>query len=38
LDSPMLDEGRRAAAKFESELHTTASAVIRKVFSRRTYF
>lgn len=38
LDSPMLDEGRRAAAKFESELHTTASAVLRKVFSRRTYF
>ncbi|MFZ0334690.1 MAG: hypothetical protein WAN10_18250 [Candidatus Acidiferrales bacterium] len=38
LDSPMLDEGRRAAAKFGSELHATASAVIRKVFSRRTYF
>ncbi len=38
LDSPMLDQGRRAAAKFESELHITASSVIRKVFSRRTYF
>lgn len=38
LDSPMLDQGRRAAAKFESELHATASAVLRKVFSRRSYF
>ena len=38
LDSPMLDQGRRAAAKFESELHTMASAVLRKVFSRRSYF
>jgi hypothetical protein len=35
LDSPMLDQGRQAAAKFESELHATASSVIRKVFSRR---
>ena len=38
LDSPMLDQGRRAAAKFESELRTTASSVLRKVFSRRSYF
>lgn len=38
LDSPMLDQGRRAAAKFESELHATASSVLRKVFSRRSYF
>lgn len=38
LDSPMLDQGRRAASKFESELHATASAVLRKVFSRRSYF
>jgi hypothetical protein len=37
LDSPMLDEGRRAAAKFESELRALASSVIRKVFSRRSY-
>ena len=35
LDSPMLDQGRRAAAKFESELHTTATSVIKKVFSCR---
>lgn len=38
LDSPILDQGRRAAAKFESELHATASSVLRKVFSRRSYF
>jgi hypothetical protein len=38
LDSPMLDQGRRAAAKFEAELHATASAVLKKVFSRRSYF
>lgn len=38
LDSPMLDQGRRAAAKFESELHVTASSVLRKVFARRSYF
>lgn len=38
LDSPMLDQGRRAAAKFESELHATASSVTRTVFARRTYF
>lgn len=35
LDSPLLDQGRRAAAKFESELHATASSVMRKVCSRR---
>lgn len=35
LDSPLLDQGRRAAAKFESELHATASSLIRKAFSRR---
>lgn len=35
LDSPLLDQGRRAAAKFESELHATGSSVVRKVFSRR---
>ncbi|HKF53075.1 MAG TPA: hypothetical protein VKB26_12245 [Candidatus Acidoferrales bacterium] len=38
LDSPMLDQGRRAAAKFESELRATASSVLRKVFARRSYF
>jgi hypothetical protein len=37
LDSPMLDQARRAAAKFEGELHATASAVLRRVFSRRAY-
>lgn len=37
LDSPMLDEGRRAAAKFELELRAIASSVIRKVFSHRSY-
>lgn len=34
LDSPMLDQGRQAAAKFEFELRNTASSVIKKVFSR----
>lgn len=38
LDSPMLDQGRQAAAKFESELDTTASSVLKKVFSRRRRF
>lgn len=38
LDSPMLDQGRRAAAKFESELGATASSVLKRVFSRRSYF
>jgi hypothetical protein len=37
LDSPMLDQARRAAAKFEGELHATASTVLRRVFSRRAY-
>lgn len=36
LDSPLLDQGRRAAARFESELHATTSNVMRKVFSRRS--
>jgi hypothetical protein len=38
LDSPMLDQGRQAAAKFETELRATASSVLRKVFSRRARF
>lgn len=37
LDSPMLDQGRQAAARFESELRATASSIIKKVFSRRRY-
>ena len=35
LDAPMLDQARRAAAKFESELVATASAVLKKIFSAR---
>lgn len=35
LDAPMLDQARHAAAKFESELVAMASAVVKKVFSRR---
>ncbi|HVA17593.1 MAG TPA: hypothetical protein VMV59_07765 [Candidatus Dormibacteraeota bacterium] len=35
LDAPMLDQARRASAKFETQLVTTASAVLKKVFSRR---
>ncbi len=35
LDSPMLDQSRHAAAQFESELVALASAVLRKVLSRR---
>lgn len=35
LDSPMLDQARRAAAQFESEVTAMASAVLRRVFSRR---
>ena len=35
LDAPMLDQARHAAAKFEAELVATASAVVKKVFSRR---
>ncbi|HKV26982.1 MAG TPA: hypothetical protein VJN90_01750 [Candidatus Acidoferrales bacterium] len=33
LDAPMLDQARRAAAKFEAELAATASAVLKRVFS-----
>ena len=33
LDAPMLDQARRAAAKFEAELIAAASAVLKKVFS-----
>lgn len=36
LDSPLLDQGRRAAAKFESELHAAVSSVVRRVFARRS--
>jgi hypothetical protein len=35
LDAPMLDQARHAAAKFEAELVAMASAVVKKVFSRR---
>lgn len=35
LDAPMLDQARHAAAKFEAELVALASAVVKKVFSRR---
>ena len=35
LDAPMLDQARHAAAKFEVELVALASAVVKKVFSRR---
>lgn len=35
LDSPMLDQSRHAAAQFESELEALASAVLKKVLSRR---
>jgi hypothetical protein len=35
LDSPMLDQSRNAAAQFESELVALASAVLRKILSRR---
>lgn len=37
LDSPLLSQGRQAAAKLESDLRATASGVIRKVFSRRSF-
>lgn len=37
LDSPMLDQGRHAAAKLESALQAAASSVLRKVFSHRSY-
>lgn len=35
LDAPMLDQARHAAARFEGELVATASAVMKRVFSRR---
>lgn len=35
LDPALLDQARRAAARFESELTATAESVLRKVFSRR---
>ena len=35
LDAPMLDQARRAAAKFETELVATATAVLKKIFSVR---
>lgn len=35
IDAPMLDQGRRAAARFEMELIATASRVLKKVFSQR---
>ncbi|MFZ0462599.1 MAG: hypothetical protein WBE20_11610 [Candidatus Acidiferrales bacterium] len=36
IDSPILDQGRRAAARFETELIATASRVLKKVFSQRS--
>jgi hypothetical protein len=35
LDPSLMEQSRRAAAKFESELHAAADRVLRKVFSRR---
>jgi len=35
LDPSLMEQSRRAAAKFESELHTAADQVLREVFSRR---
>lgn len=35
LDPSMLDKARHAAAKFQLQLHATAGAVLKKVFSRR---
>jgi hypothetical protein len=34
LDPPMLEQARRAAAKFESELIAVSNALLKKVFSR----
>jgi hypothetical protein len=34
LDPSLMNQSRRAAAKFETELHTAAEKVLRKVFSR----
>lgn len=35
LDPSLMDQARRAAAKFQLELNTAADRVLRKVFSRR---
>lgn len=35
LDPSLMDQARRAAGKFESELNSAADRVLRKVFSRR---
>lgn len=35
LDPSLMDQARRAAAKFQAELNTAADRVLRKVFSRR---
>lgn len=35
LDPSLMEQARRAAAKFERELHTSADKVLRTVFSRR---
>jgi hypothetical protein len=35
LDPSLMEQSRRAAGKFEAELHTAADQVLRKVFSRR---
>ena len=35
LDSSMLEKARRAAAKFQIELHATTAGILKKVFSRR---
>ncbi|HEV2289204.1 MAG TPA: hypothetical protein VGR81_09660 [Candidatus Acidoferrales bacterium] len=37
IDAPMLDQGRRAAARFEAELIATASRVLKKIFSQRGF-
>jgi hypothetical protein len=36
IDAPMLDQGRRAAARFEAELIATASRILRKIISQRS--
>jgi hypothetical protein len=35
LDPSLMDQSRRAASKFQGELHTAADQLLRKVFSRR---
>jgi hypothetical protein len=35
LDPSLMEQARRAAAKFQVEIHATADRVLRKVFSRR---